>query len=212
MSSKPLIISTIVIGIAIGYIGGFLTFYNELSNVESVNITAIKDELDSLKEELTNAYIKVSLLNEDNEKLRFSLIKMRDNNEILQKRVSGLHLSINDPTGSLYKIEKGITLVHMVSGSIPLDDEELSRWRFSVVNDTAKLDPALVPIMLRFVDSWVDIVEFEENEPEINTSSWNQWNVEWQNKALVYLDAYNTAISRLTDIIIKDIDSLKSLI
>ncbi|NMJ87846.1 MAG: hypothetical protein EX285_08445 [Thaumarchaeota archaeon] len=212
MSSKPLIIGTIVIGIAIGYIGGFLTFYNELSNVESVNITAIKDELDSLKEELTKANTKVSLLNEDNEKLRSSLIKIRDNNEILQKRVSGLHLSINDPTGSLYKIEKGIILVHMVSGSIPLDDEELSRWRFSVVNDTAKLDPALVPIMLRLVDSWVDIVEFEENEPEINTSSWNQWNVEWQNKALVYLDAYNMAISRLTDIIIKEIDSLKSLI
>ena len=212
MNSKPLIIGTIVIGIAIGYIGGFLTFYNELSNVESVNITGIKDELDSLNEKLSKSNIKVSLLNEDNEKLRSSLTKMRDNNEILQKRVSGLHLSINDPTGSLYKIEKGITLIHMVSGLIPLDDEELSRWRFSVVNDTAKLDPALVPIMLRLVDSWVDIVEFEENEPEINTSSWHQWNVEWQNKALVYIDTYNIAISRLTDIIIKEIDSLKSFI
>ena len=35
MSSRSLIIGAIAIGVAVGYVGGFLTFYNTLSNVES---------------------------------------------------------------------------------------------------------------------------------------------------------------------------------
>ena len=212
MNSKPLIIGAIAIGIAIGYVGGFLTFYNELSEMESINATAIRAELDSLKEDLTKANTRVSLLSEDNEMLRSSLTQMRADSEVLQKRVDSLQLSLKDPTGSLSKIEKGVTLVHMVSAPMPFEGKELSEWRLAVVNDTVKLNPALVPVMLRLVDSWVDIVQFEENEPEPNSATWNQWNLEWQKRALVFIDAHNTAISRLTDVVIKEIDSLKSLI
>jgi hypothetical protein len=66
--------------------------------------------------------------------------------------------------------------------------------------------------MLKLVDSWVDIVQFEEDEPEENTAEWNQWNVEWQKKALVFIDAHNTAVSKLTDLILEEIYSLESLI
>jgi len=212
MSSKPLIIGTIAIGIAIGYIGGFLTFYNELSDVESINAAAIRGELDSLKEDLEKASTRVSLLSEDNEKLRSSLTQVRANNEVLQKRVDALQMSLGDPAGSFSKIDKGIALIHMISGPMPFEGKELSNWRLSVVNETAKLDPTLVPAMLRLVDSWVDIVQFEENEPEQNTAAWSQWNLEWQKKALVFIDAHNTAVSRLTDVIIKEIESVKALI
>ncbi len=212
MSFKPLIIGTIAIGVAIGYIGGFLTFYNELSDVESINAAAIRGELDSLKEDLAKANTRVSLISEDNEKLRSSLTQMRANNEVLQKRVDVLQASLKNPTGSLSKIEKGVTLIHMISGPMPFEGKELSEWRLSVVNDTAKLDPTLVPVVLRLVDSWVDLVQLEENEPAVDTPAWNQWNLEWQRKAIVFIDAYNVAIARITDVIIIEIDSLKSVI
>jgi uncharacterized phage infection (PIP) family protein YhgE len=212
MSSKAPLIGAIAIGIAIGYVGGFLTFYNALSDVESVNAAAVRGELNALKEDLTKANARVSLLTEDNEQLRSSLTQMRTSNEILQKRVDTLQLAFEDPSGSLSKIEKGVTLIHLVSGPMPFEGEELSKWRLVVVNDTAKLDPTLVPVMLKLVDSWVDIVQFEEDEPEENTAEWNQWNVEWQKKALVFIDAHNTAVSKLTDLILEEIYSLESLI
>lgn len=212
MSSKPLIIGTIAIGIAIGYAAGFLTFYNTLSDVETVNAAAIRDELDSLKEDLTKANTRVSLLTEDNQQLRSSLTEVRANNEALQKRVDALQLALDDPSGSLSKIESGVRLIHMVSGPMPFKGAELFDWRLAVVNETAKLDPTLVPVMLRLVDSWVDIVQFEENEPEPSTPAWSEWNLQWQQKALVFIEAHNTAISRLTDVISKEIDSLKAII
>jgi uncharacterized phage infection (PIP) family protein YhgE len=212
MSSKAPLIGAIAIGIAIGYVGGFLTFYNALSDVESVNAAAVRGELNALKEDLSKANTRVSLLTEDNEQLRSSLTQMRTSNEILQKRVDTLQLAFEDPSGSLSKIEKGVTLIHLVSGPMPFEGEELSNWRLAVVNDTAKLDPTLVPLMLKLVDSWVDIVQFEEDEPEENTAEWNQWNVEWQKKALVFIDAHNTAVSKLTDLILEEIYSLESLI
>lgn len=212
MSSRSLIIGAIAIGVAVGYVGGFLTFYNTLSNVEGVNSVAVKGELDSLKQDLAKANTRISLLNEDNEKLRSSLTQMRANNEVLQKRVDALQASVKDPNGSLSKIVSGVQLIHMISGPMPFEGKELSDWRLSVVNETAKLDPILVPVVLKLVDSWVDIVKFEENEPEANTPAWNQWNAEWQKKALVFIDAHNMAISRLTDVVSKEIDSLKSLI
>ncbi|MGH9909850.1 MAG: hypothetical protein ACRD32_04350, partial [Nitrososphaerales archaeon] len=103
MSSRSLIIGAIAIGVAVGYVGGFLTFYNTLSNVESVNSVAVKGELDSLKQDLAKANTRISLLNEDNEKLRSSLTQMRANNEVLQKRVDSLQASVKDPNGSLSK-------------------------------------------------------------------------------------------------------------
>ena len=211
MGSRSLVFAAIAVGIAIGYIGGFLTFYNVLSDVESVNTTAIRDELDSLKKDLTEANTRVTLLTEDNEKLRFSLIEIRSNNEVLQKRVDALQVLIEDPNGSVFKIERSLTLIHIISGPMPFKGQELSEWRVTVVNETAKLDPTLVPVLLRLVDSWVEIVQFEENEPEENTPAWNQWNVEWQQKALLFMDVHNTAISRLTDVAIREIDSIKSL-
>ena len=99
----------------------------------------------------------------------------------------------------------------MISGPMPFEGQELSEWRVTVVNETAKLDPTLVPVLLRLVDSWVQIVQFEEKEPEENTPAWNQWNVEWQQKALLFMDIHSTAISRLTDVAIREIDSIKSL-
>ncbi|MFQ5941626.1 MAG: hypothetical protein ACE5KA_08020 [Nitrososphaerales archaeon] len=212
MNSKPLIISTIAVGVAIGYIGGFLTFYNELSDVETVNASAVRDELDSLKADLTKANTRVSLLMEDNESLRSSLSQMRTDNETLQNRIDALQVSLGDPNSSLSKIEKGVMLIHMVSGPMPFEGEELSVWRVSVANETAKLDPSLVPDMLKLVDSWVDIVQFEEGEPDDNTPEWDQWNLEWQNKALVFIDAHNSFISKVTDAVTREIDSVKSLI
>jgi len=211
MGSRSLVFAAIAVGIAIGYIGGFLTFYNVLSDVESVNTTAIRDELDSLKKDLTEANTRVVLLTEDNEKLRFSLIEIRSDNEVLQKRVDALQVLIEDPNGSVIKIERSLTLIHMISGPMPFEGQELSEWRVTVVNETAKLDPTLVPVLLRLVDSWVQIVQFEEKEPEENTPAWNQWNVEWQQKALLFMDIHSTAISRLTDVAIREIDSIKSL-
>jgi len=211
MGSRSLVFAAIAVGIAIGYIGGFLTFYNVLSDVESVNTTAIRDELDSLKKDLTEANTRVALLTEDNEKLRFSLIEIRSDNEVLQKRVDALQVLIEDPNGSVFKIERSLTLIHMISGPMPFEGQELSEWRVTVVNETAKLDPTLVPVLLRLVDSWVQIVQFEEKEPEENTPAWNQWNVEWQQKALLFMDIHSTAISRLTDVAIREIDSIKSL-
>ncbi len=211
MGSRSLVFAAIAVGIAIGYIGGFLTFYNVLSDVESVNTTAIRDELDSLKKDLTEANTRVALLTEDNEKLRFSLIEIRSDNKVLQKRVDALQVLIEDPNGSVFKIERSLTLIHMISGPMPFEGQELSEWRVTVVNETAKLDPTLVPVLLRLVDSWVQIVQFEEKEPEENTPAWNQWNVEWQQKALLFMDIHSTAISRLTDVAIREIDSIKSL-
>jgi hypothetical protein len=60
------------------------------------------------------------------------------------------------------------------------------------------------------VDSWVDITRFEETEPDPNSAQWNEWNLEWQKKALVFIDAHSKAISKLTDVVIREIDSLKS--
>ena len=211
MGSRSLVFAAIAVGIAIGYIGGFLTFYNVLSDVESVNTTAIRDELDSLKKDLTEANTRVALLTEDNEKLRFSLIEIRSDNKVLQKRVDALQVLIEDPNGSVFKIERSLTLIHMISGPMPFEGQELSEWRVTVVNETAKLDPTLVPVLLRLVDSWVQIVQFEEKEPEENTPAWNQWNVEWQQKVLLFMDIHSTAISRLTDVAIREIDSIKSL-
>lgn len=210
MSSRPLVIGAIAIGIAIGYAGGFLTFYNTLSDVQSVNAGAVKEELNSLKEELAKANTRVSLVTEDNEKLRSSLTQIRADNEVLQKRVDALSISLKDPSGSFAKISSGVALIHMISGSMPFEEPELSTWRLSVVNETAKLDPTIVQDVLRLVDSWVDITRFEETEPDPNSAQWNEWNLEWQKKALVFIDAHSKAISRLTDVVIREIDSLKS--
>lgn len=210
MSSRPLVIGIIAIGIAIGYAGGFLTFYNTLSDVQSVNAGAVKEELNSLKEELAKANTRVSLVTEDNEKLRSSLTQMRADNEVLQKRVDALSISLKDPSGSFAKISRGVALIHMISGSMPFEEPELSTWRLSVVNETAKLDPTIVQDVLRLVDSWVDITRFEETEPDPNSAQWNEWNLEWQKKALVFIDAHSKAISKLTDVVIREIDSLKS--
>lgn len=207
MNSKPLVVASIAVGIAIGYIAGFLTYYGALSNVQSVNTAA--GELDALKSELDKANIKLSVLSEDNEKLRSSLSQVRASNEELQKRVNSLQGSLSDPSGSLARIEHGIILLEMASESMPFADQELADWRLAVVNDTAALDPDLVPTMLRLVDAWVDIVQFEENEPEPNTAEWNEWNMEWQKKVLTFITAYNAAVSEITAVIIEDIDSLK---
>lgn len=210
MSSKPLVIGAIAIGIAIGYAGGFLTFYNTLSDVQSVNAGAVKEELNSLKEELAKANTRVSLVTEDNEKLRSSLTQIRADNEVLQKRVDALSISLKDPSGSFAKISRGVALIHMISGPMPFEEPELSTWRLSVVNETAKLDPTIVQDVLGLVDSWVDITRFEETEPDPNSAQWNEWNLEWQKKALVFIDAHSKAISKLTDVVIREIDSLKS--
>jgi hypothetical protein len=209
MNSKPLVIGSIAVGIAIGYIAGFLTYYNALSNVESTNAAAMQGELDTLKSELDKADIKLSVLSDDNEKLRSSLSQVRANNEELQKRVDSLQRSLSDPNGSLARIEAGIILLEMASELMPFSGQELTDWRLMVVNETAALDPTLVPTMLRLVDSWADIVQFEESEPEPNTAEWNQWNIEWQKKALTFISAYNIAVSQITAIIIEDIDAIK---
>jgi len=211
MGSKPMIIGAISIGIAIGYVGGFLTFYQELSNVENVSASIVGDELESLKEDLEISNTRVSLLNVDNEDLRSSLSEVEASYEVLKKRADSLQFSLKSD-GSFTRIEEGVMLIRMVTGIMPFEGDELSEWRLSVLNDTAKLDPTLVPIILRLVDSWVDIVQLEENEPERGSTTWDQWNIEWQLKALEYIDAHNTAVSRLTVVVLKEIDSLKSLI
>jgi len=209
MSSRPLVIASIAVGIAIGYIAGFLTYYSALSNVENVNAAAMQGELDALKSELDKANTRLSVLSEDNEKLRSSMSQVRANNEELQKRVNSLQGSLSDPKGSLARIEDGIILLEMASEPMPFSGQELTDWRLMVVNETATLDPKLVPTMLRLVDSWADIGQFEESEPEPNTAEWNEWNIEWQKKALTFIAAYNAAVSEITAVIIEDIDSLK---
>ncbi|MFY3740014.1 MAG: regulator of replication initiation timing [Candidatus Nitrosomirales archaeon] len=196
-------------GIAIGYIAGFLTYYNALSDVESTNATAMQSELDNLKGELEKSNVRLSVLNDDNEKLRTSLSQIRADNEALRKSVDSLQKSI-EPNGSLARIERGMNLLYMASEPMPFAGQELVAWRLSVVNETAKLDPALVPTMLTLVDAWSDIVQFEENEPEPDTDAWNQWNIEWQVKALKYIAAYNSAVSQIIAVIIHDVDSLKA--
>ena len=209
MNSRALVIGSIAVGIAIGYIAGFLTYYNTLSNVENVNAAAVKGKLDTLKSELDKANIRLSVLSDDNEKLRTSLSQVRATNEELQKRVNSLQRSLSDPNGSLARIEDGILLLGMASEPMPFSGQELTEWRLMVVNETAALDPKLVPTMLKLVDSWADIVQFEENEPEPNADNWNEWNIEWQKKALTFIAAYNTAVSQITAIIIEDIDTMK---
>ena len=209
MGSKPMIIGAISIGIAIGYVGGFLTFYQELSNVE--NVSAAENELESLKGDLEIANSRVSLLNVDNEELRSSLSEVEASYEVLRKQADSLQFSL-ESDGSFTRIEEGVMLIRMVTGIMPFEGNELSEWRLSVLNDTAKLDPTLVPLILRLVDSWVDIVQLEENEPEQGSTTWDQWNIEWQHKALEYIDAHNTAVSRLAVVVLKEIESLKPLI
>ena len=209
MGSKPMIIGAISIGIAIGYVGGFLTFYQELSNVE--NVSAAGNELESLKGDLEIANSRVSLLNVDNEELRSSLSEVEASYEVLRKQADSLQFSL-ESDGSFTRIEEGVMLIRMVTGIMPFEGNELSEWRLSVLNDTAKLDPTLVPLILRLVDSWVDIVQLEENEPEQGSTTWDQWNIEWQHKALEYIDAHNTAVSRLAVVVLKEIESLKPLI
>jgi hypothetical protein len=212
MSSKPFVIGIIAIGVAIGYVGGFLTYYSTLSDVEAANAAAVRNELDSLKEDLAKSNSRVSLLMEDNENLHMSFTQLTGESEAMQKRIDAMKAALNGSSGSLSKIEQGVTLIHMVSGPMPFEGEELAEWRLAVVNDTAKLDPALVPTVLRLVDAWVDIVRFEENEPAINTEEWHRWNVEWQKKALILIEAHTIAIGRITDVLIAEIDSMKSLI
>ena len=209
MNSRSLVIGSIAVGIAIGYIAGFLTYYSTLSNVGSVNAAAMQGELDTLKNELDKANIRLSVLNEDNEKLRSSLSQVRANNEELQKRVNSLQKSLSDPNGSLARVEDGIILLEIASEPMPFNGQELTEWRLMVVNDTAAFDPKLVPTMLRLVDSWADIVQLEESEPEPNTAKWNEWNIEWQKKVLEFIDAYNEAVSKITAVIIEDIDAMK---
>jgi len=209
MNSRSLVIGSIAVGIAIGYIAGFLTYYNALSDVESTNATAMQSELDNLKGELEKSNVRLSVLNDDNEKLRTSLSQIRADNEALRKSVDSLQRSI-EPNGSLARIERGMNLLYMASEPMPFAGQELVNWRLSVVNETAKLDPALVPTMLTLVDAWSDIVQFEENEPEPDTDAWNQWNIEWQVKALKYIAAYNFAVSQIIAVIIHDVDSLKA--
>ena len=209
MNSRSLVIGSIAVGIAIGYIAGFLTYYNALSDVESTNATAMQSELENLKSELEKSNVRLSVLNDDNEKLRTSLSQIRADNEALRKSVDSLQKS-TEPNGSLARIERGMNVLYMASEPMPFAGQELVAWRLSVVNETAKLDPALVPTMLTLVDSWSDIVQFEENEPEPNTDAWNQWNVEWKVKALKYIAAYNSAVSQIIAVIIHDVDSLKA--
>lgn len=209
MNSRQLVIGSIAVGIAIGYVAGFLTYYNALSDVESTNATAMQSELDNLKGELEKSNVRLSVLNDDNEKLRTSLSQIRADNEALRKSVDSLQRSI-EPNGSLARIERGMNLLYMASEPMPFAGQELVAWRLSVVNETAKLDPALVPTMLTLVDAWSDIVQFEENEPEPDTDAWNQWNIEWQVKALKYIAAYNSAVSLVIAVIIHDVDSLKA--
>jgi len=210
MNSRQLVIGSIAVGIAIGYIAGFFTYYNALSNVETTSATAMQGELDTLKEELDKASIRLSVLNDDNEKLRTNLSQIRADNEALQKSVDSLQGSMKDPNGALARIERGINLLHLASEPMPFAGQELADWRVTIVNETAKLDPSLVSTMLALVDAWSDIVQFEENEPEPNTDQWNQWNLEWQVKALRFISAYNAAVSQITAIIFHDIDSLKA--
>ena len=209
MGSKPMIIGAISIGIAIGYVGGFLTFYQVLSDVE--NVSAAGNELESLKGDLEIANSRVSLLNVDNEELRSSLSEVEASYEVLRKQADSLQFSL-ESDGSFTRIEEGVMLIRMVTGIMSFEGNELSEWRLSVLNDTAKLDPTLVPLILRLVDSWVDIVQLEENEPEQGSTTWDQWNIEWQHKALEYIDAHNTAVSRLAVVVLKEIESLKPLI
>jgi len=210
VNSRSLVIGSIAVGIAIGYIASFLTYYNILSNAGSVNAVAVKGQLDELKSELEKANTKLSVLSDDNEKLRSNLSQIRADNEALQKRVNSLQGSMSDPNGSLARIEQGTKLIQMVSSPMPFAGQELTQWRLTVVNDTARLDPKLVPTMLKLVDSWVDIVQLEEKEPASNTAQWNEWNKEWQEKALVYISDYDNAVSQITAKIIGDIDSLKA--
>ncbi len=211
MGSKPMIIGAISIGIAIGYVGGFLTFYQELSDVESGRAVMVGNELESLKGDLEIANSRVSLLNVDNEELRSSLSEVEASYEVLRKQADSLQFSLKTD-GPFTRIEEGVMLIRMVTGIMPFESNELSEWRLSVLNDTAKLDPTLVPLILRLVDSWVDIVQLEENEPERGSTTWAQWNIEWQHKALEYIDAHNTAVSRLAVVVLKEIESLKPLI
>jgi len=61
MNSRSLVIGSIAVGIAIGYIAGFLTYYNALSDVESTNATAMQSELDNLKGELEKSNVRLSV-------------------------------------------------------------------------------------------------------------------------------------------------------
>src|SRR5574341_811878 len=207
MNSRSLVIGSIAVGIAIGYIAGFLTYYNALSDVESTNATAMQSELDNLKGELEKSNVRLSVLNDDNEKLRTNLSQIRADNEALRKSVDSLQKSVEEPNGSLARIERGMNLLYMASEPMPFAGQEHVAWRLSVVNETAKLDPALVPTMLTLVDAWSDIVHFEENEPEPDKYQWNKWNAEWQVKALKYIAAYNSAVSEIIAVIIHDVDS-----
>jgi hypothetical protein len=209
MNSRAIVIGSIAVGIAIGYIAGFLTFYNTLSNTQSVDAVAMQGELDTLKSELDKAKVRFSVLSEDSEKLRSSLTQVRADNEELQKKVNSLQRSLSDPSGSLARLEHGIMLLEMASEPMPFAGQELTEWRLKVVNETAKLEPTLVPTMLRLVDGWADIVQFEENEPTPDTQEWNVWNTEWQKKALVFIASYNAAVSEIIAVMIHDIDSLK---
>lgn len=209
MNSRSLVIGSIAVGIAIGYIASFLTYYNTLSNAGSVNAVSVKGQLDELKSEVEKANTKLSVLSDDNEKLRSTLSQVRADNEVLQKKVNSLQGSISDPSGSLARIEHGIKLLQMASSPMPFAGQELTQWRLTVVNETAGFDSKLVPTTLKLVDSWVDIVQLEEKEPEVNTTQWSEWNKEWQQKALVYIGNYNAAVSQITARIIDDIDSLK---
>ncbi len=210
MNSKSVVIGSIAVGVAIGYVASFLTYYSTLSNAGSVNAAAMKDQLDSLKSELEKANTKLSVMSDDDEKLRSVLSQIRTNSDALQKRVDSLNQSLKDPDGSFARIEHGIKLLKMASSTMPYQGQELAQWRVTVVNETARLDPKLVPTVLKLMDSYVDIVQLEEKEPDVNTTQWNGWNKEWQAKALIYIADYNTAVSQIADKIIDDINSLKA--
>lgn len=210
MHSRAVVVGSIAAGIAIGYIAAFLTYYNALSNVQAANTGDLKEDLEALKSDLEKAGTKISVLSEDNEKLHSTIAQVRANNEELQKRVSSLQGSINDPEGSMARVEQGLLLLHLASEPMPYAGKELAEWRVTIVNETARLDPDLVPTMLKLVDSWADVVQFEETEPELNTEEWDRWNEQWQVKALTYIESYNIAVSEITNIMIHDIDSIKS--
>ncbi len=208
MNSRALVVGSIAVGIAIGYIAGFLTYYSELSKVTGVNVAAVEDELDQLKQDLEKTSVRLSLASEDNEKLRTDLAQARANSEALQKHVDALQSAFNEPSGSLTKIGRGIMLLQKISEPQPF--EELAGWRVAVLDNSAALDPKLVPTMLKLVDSWSDVVEFEEQEPEPETPEWIAWNDEWQQKALVYVTANNEAAKAVTDLLVSEIQALEA--